>query len=116
MILIDLKKTFDCVNQLILLQRMESYGIQGLPLRLFRRYQTNRCCFIRMNSVKSSENIFNIGVPQGSILGPIIFLLYVNNLPKISNNLKTTLFADDTTLSVSRKNDDSLTTLTTAEL
>ena len=103
MILIEIQKTFECVNQRILLQKMKSFGIRGLPLRWFRSYLSNWCCFIEMNSVNSSENIFNKGAPQGSILGPILFLLYVNILPKISNNLKTTLYANDTMLSVSDK-------------
>ena len=103
-ILVDLKKAFDTVNHVYLLKKLEHYGIRGFPLDWFRSYLSNRRCFVELNSIKSSEKNINTGVPQGSTLSSILFLIYINDLPKISNNFQTTLFADDTTISISDSN------------
>ena len=98
---VDLRKAFDVVNHSIILNKMERMGIRGLPLNWFRNYLTDRRSYVEIGSTKSDLKTFNIGVPQGSTLGPILFLLYINDLPLISDLLNMTLFADDTTLSVS---------------
>ena len=107
-VLIDLKKAFDTVNHLILLKKLELYGIRGIPLNWFRSFLGNRDCFISITNINSERKLINIGVPQGSILGPILFLVYINDLPNISNLFHATLYADDTTISVSDQNATSL--------
>ena len=114
--IIDVKKAFDCVNHDILISKLESFGVRGLPLRWLVSYLTDRKCFVQLGPHKSRMNTFNIGVPQGSILGPILFLIYVNNLPKFSNILQTQLFADDTIVSNISSNVNSLTDSTNNEL
>ena len=106
--LIDIRKAFDCVNHRILLTKLEAYGIRGIPLRWFESYLLNRRCFIQIENFKSDVNTFNIGVPQGSVLGPLLFLLYINDLPNLRNNFETVLFADDTTISTSGHTSDDL--------
>ena len=106
--LIDIRKAFDCVNHKILLKKLEAYGIRGIPLMWFESYLLNRKCYIEIKNIKSELNTFNIGVPQGSVLGPILFLLYINDLPIYSRNFETILFADDTTISTNSKNSDDL--------
>ena len=114
--LIDVRKAFDCVNHNILKAKLESYGIRGVPLNWLVSYLADRKCFVQIGSFKSKINTFNIGVPQGSILGPILFLIYINNLPKISDTLKTQLFADDTIVSNTHQNIDTLIDSTNREL
>ena len=100
-IMIDLKKAFDTVNHKILLKKLECYGIRNEQLDWFASYLSNRECFVEIDGIKSETKLVNIGVPQGSILGPILFLLYINDISTISRNFSTTLFADDTTISIS---------------
>ena len=114
--LIDIRKAFDCVDHSILLSKLDKYGIRGLPLSWFRSYLKNRKCFIECNELKSNMNIFNTGVPQGSILGPLLFLFYINDLPKTSNNINMILFADDTTLTISDSSLSDLSDYATVEL
>ena len=114
--IIDVKKAFDCVNHNILLNKLERYGIRGVPLRWLTSYLADRKCYVELGDYKSKMNTFNIGVPQGSILGPLLFLIYVNNLPKFSNNLHTQLFADDTIVFNTGNNIDTLINSTNAEL
>ena len=112
----DIKKAFDSVNHRILLRKLYSYGIRGITLEWFKSYLKDRCCFVEMNSIKSNLRKFNIGVPQGSILGPILFLFYINDLPSAFQIANTTLFADDTTISISHNDYDSLCVSVNLEL
>ena len=95
---IDLKKAFDTVNHPILLRKLSRAGIRGLPLKLFESYLKDREQCVRLGSVLSDWRTVNIGVPQGSVLAPLLFILYINDLPLVPENLSTILFADDTTI------------------
>ena len=97
-------KAFDSVNHKVLLEKMEFAGIRGMALEWFRSYLSDREYFVRIGSSSSNSITTNIGLPQGSILGPIFFLLYINYFPNISNNLHVTLFADETTVCIADEN------------
>ena len=99
-IFLDLKKAFDTVNRQILLQKLENYGIWGLPLQLLKNYLSNRFQYTVVNNTMSKMCNITCGVPQGSTLGPLLFIKYVNDMPKASK-FKTKLFADDAVLALS---------------
>src|ERR1043165_9041173 len=92
----DLSKAFDTVDHKILIKKLENYGIRGIPLKWFISYLENRTQNVVCNEVLSEEGIIGFGVPQGSILGPFLFLLYINDLAKVSYTIFLILFADDT--------------------
>ncbi len=95
---LDLKKAFDTVDQSILLAKLEKYGIQGRSLEGFKSYLKDRKQVCSINGKKSSANDIKCGVPQGSNLGPILFLLYINALPSSLEMSKPSMFADNTNL------------------
>ena len=97
-VFIDLKKAFDTVNHDILLLKMEHYGIRGSAYSWFKSHLSNRKQFVSLNGVDSAIKTISCGVPQGSVLGPLLFLIYINDLPNISSKLKFYLFADDTNI------------------
>jgi len=97
-IFVDLKKAFDTVNHEILLCKLEYYGIRGLALRLLTSYLQGRRQAVRIGSTISNYKALEIGIPQGSNLGPLLFLFYINDLPNVCDIFAYTLFADDTTL------------------
>ena len=95
---IDLRKAFDIVNHAILLTKMEHYGIRGTALEWFKSYLNNRKQYVYINGETSQLKDITCGVPQGSVLGPLLFLIYINDLPNISEVLQLFLFADDTNI------------------
>ena len=96
---LDLKKAFDTVNHKILLHKLELYGVRGRSQKWFRSYFSNRKQVCAVNGKLSHEKEIHCGRPQGSNLGPFLFLLYINDLPRCLETSKARLFADDTTLS-----------------
>ena len=107
-IFVDLTKAFDTVDHEILLYKLDNYGIRGHANLFFRSYLSGRKQFTSANGIDSNMSEINCGVPQGSVLGPILFLLYINDLYRAVANATTRLFADDTGVFVSSTDFDEL--------
>ena len=115
-IFIDLSKAFDTINHDILLQKLYTYGIRGIPNLLIKNYLENRKQFVDYKNCQSNMNDITCGVPQGSILGPLLFLLYINDMSKISKLLYFILFADDTNILYSNRDIWQLMNIVNSEL
>ena len=95
-IFLDLSKAFDTLDHTILSDKLLYYGIRGTAYNLLRSYLANREQFVELNDTASKTLHIVTGVPQGSILGPLLFLIYINDFPLSSNFFKFIMYADDT--------------------
>ena len=100
---IDLSKAFDAVDHEILLYKMNNYGIRGHANRFFRSYLTGRKQFTSINGIQSTLRDVQCGVLQGSVLGPIMFLIYMNDSHTVIGTEHTRLFADDASIILCNK-------------
>ena len=97
-VFLDLKKAFDTVDHSLLLTKLEHVGVRGHSLEWFNSYLTNRYQFVYINGILSEQDMIKCGVPQGSILGPLLFLIYINDLSNITDFATTRMYADDTNM------------------
>ena len=105
---IDLKKAFDTIDHGILLSKLELYGFKGASLDLFRDYHSDRTQVTVINNVNSETSFIRYGVLQGTILGPLLFLFYINDLPNCNLLSDVRMYADDTYLTYASKNPEEL--------
>ena len=98
--MVDLSKAFDTINHNLLLEKLHSYGISGDELKWFSSYLSERKQRVVMNGVCAGWSDVRTGVPQGSILGPLLFIVFVNDLPSVVSHSEVCLYADDTTVYV----------------
>ena len=97
-IYMDLSKAFDTLDHDTLLKKLNYYGISDTTLEWFRSYLSHRSQYVELNGVSSAWKTITTGVPQGSILGPLLFLIYMNDIPQSSQSFRFILYADDTNL------------------
>ena len=100
-VFIDIKKAFDTVNHRLLVDKF--YGVRGIANTWLENYLMNRKQYVVVDNQASSMQVIKCGVPQGSVIGPVLFLLFINDLCNMSNLLKFVLFADDTNISLQMK-------------
>lgn len=112
----DLSKAFDCVNHQLLTQKLSIYGFRGISLSYLQSFITERFQYVKNGNLKSELKPIKHGVPQGSVLGPILFILYINDLSRVQIRGNLTIFADDATLKWSDKNQKHLELMVTEDI
>lgn len=115
-VFIDLSKAFDTINHKILLDKLRIYGIRGIAADWFSSYLSNRLQYVQLSNTKSKMLSINCGVPQGSILGPLLFIIYINDIINVSKLTTLIMFADDTNLFFSDSNLNNLIEVVNSEL
>ena len=115
-VFIDLRKAFNTIDHTILLQKLNHYGIRGIVSQWVCSYLTHRKQYVQIKGTQSSLERILCGVPQGSILGPTLFNLYLNDICNVSSILEFTLFADDTNVIYSHDSTTSLCNTLNTEL
>ena len=113
---LDFCKAFDTVDHQILINKMNKYGIRGTALEWIKSYLSERKQFVYFNGINSSEQNIVCGIPQGSILGPLFFLIYINDIARVSKLLFFLLFADDTNIFITGKDINTITHTLNQEL
>ena len=113
---LDLSKAFDCLDHEVLLSKLAYYGVRGILLDWFKSYLCNRNQFVVISNVFSNHLPVKCGVPQGSILGPLLFIIYINDLCKASDKLHFILYADDTNIFCSHEDPQTLMHIVSNEL
>ena len=98
-VFIDYSKAFDTINHDILIRKLDRYGVPGTALEFIKSYLNNRKQFVYINGAYSAELTTNISIPPGSVLGPLLYLVYVDEIQNLSQNFTVTSFADNCTLS-----------------
>ena len=101
MVLVDYRKAFDMIDHTLLLEKLEVYGLSRDSLQWFTSYLKDRRQLVKLGDKQSSVAIVRHGIPQGSILGPLLFIVFINDLPLYVTSSRIDLYADDTTLSSS---------------
>ena len=115
-VFIDLKKAFDTIDHKILLKKMDRYGVRGVANMWLESYLQERNQYVQINNVDSDPLNITHGVPQGSVLGPKLFIMYINDIGQVLTELKYVLFADDTSLYKSGKDLEQLLHVVEKEL
>lgn len=115
-VFIDYSKAFDTVNHSILLDKLYKYGIRGIGQQLISDYLRNRTQYVSFDNCNSRHRLITCGVPQGSILGPLLFLLYVNDIHTVSSSILPILFADDCNIFIQGKDIRNMATVLNSEL
>lgn len=115
-VFVDLRKAFDLVDHKLLLMKLSDIGLKDTALKWFESYLSERRIVTTMNKSISNENILSHGVPQGSILGPLLFSIFINDLPRIFKQSSVHLYADDTVIYFSHKNVNNIQTILNTEL
>ena len=115
-VFIDLKKAFDTIDHQIILQKQGNYGIDHSSLKWFKSYLTGRTQKCTVNDRLSKSRSTNCGIPQGSNLGPLLFLIYINDLPNCLHHATPRMFADDTSLSYAADSLSELESVINSEL
>ena len=109
-IFVDIKKAFDIVGHKALLLKLQKYGIEGISYYWFISYLTNREQFCYFGGANSSRSVVKCGIPQGSCLGPLLFLLYINDFENCLDNMIPNMYTDNTCVNITSENFNDLIT------